>query len=155
MPGRGTAMARTPRMLLPGWALTVVTSSLPITPAWPARPGLQVLVTGGRAWSRTLAAAGSRAGNALAGVAVPGASGVFAACGPTTPDQAGAAARRAMIRPAGRRAVAAGHGRPGAGYFARFGERDEPGTLRAGAGAGAGDGLVPEPGSGGLRAAQA
>jgi DeoR family transcriptional regulator, fructose operon transcriptional repressor len=144
-------------MLPLGWALTVVTSSLPITPALPARPGLQVLVTGGRAWSRTLAAAGRRAGNALAGVragvAVPGASGVFAACGLTTPDQAGAAARRAMIRPAGRRAVAAGHGRPGAGYFARFGERDEPGTLRADADAG--DGLVPELGSGGLRVAQA
>ena len=139
-------------MLPLGWALTVVASSLPITPALPARPGLQVLVTGGRAWSRTLAA-GGRAGNALAGVAVPGASGVFAACGLTTPDQAGAAARRAMIRPAGRRAVAAGHGRPGAGYFARFGERDEPGTLRADADAG--DGLVPEPGSGGLRVAQA
>jgi len=90
-----------------------------------------VLVTGGRAWSRTLAAAGRRAGNALAGVragvAVPGASG---ACGLTTPDQAGAAARRAMIRPAGRRAAAAGRGRPG-------------------------DGLVPELGSGGLRVAQA
>ena len=141
-------------MLPLGWALTVVTISLPITPALPARPGLQVLVTGGRAWSRTLAAAGRRAGNALAGVragvAVPGASG---ACGLTTPDQAGAAARRAMIRPAGRRAVAAGHGRPGAGYFARFGERDEPGMLRADAGAG--DGLVPAPGSGGLRVAQA
>ena len=85
-------------MLQLGWALTVVTSSLPITPALPARPGLQVLVTGGRA-------------------------------------------------------VAAGHGRPGAGYFARFGERDEPGTLRADADAG--DGLVPELGSGGLRVAQA
>jgi DeoR family transcriptional regulator, fructose operon transcriptional repressor len=157
VPGCGAAMARTPRMLPLGWALTVVTSSLPITPALPARPGLQVLVTGGRAWSRTLAAAGRRAGNALAGVragvAVPGASGVFAACGLTTPDQAGAAARRAMIRPAGRRAVAAGHGRPGAGYFARFGERDEPGTLRADADAG--DGLVPELGSGGLWVAQA
>ena len=56
-------------MLPLGWALTVVTSSLPITPALPARPGLQVLVTGGRAWSRTLAAAGRRAGNALAGAA--------------------------------------------------------------------------------------
>ena len=93
-------------------ALTVVTSSLPIAPASPARPGLQVLAAGGRPRSRTLAAAGGRAGNARAGAAVPG-----------------------------------------AGDFARSGERDEPGTLRAGAGDGAG--LVPEPGSGGLRAAQA
>ena len=95
VPGCGAAMARIPRMLSMGWALTVVTSSLQIAPAWPARPGLQVLAAGGRAWSRTLAAAGRRAGNALAGV-------------------------------------------------------------RAGvAGAGAGDGLVPEPGFGGLRVAQA
>jgi hypothetical protein len=65
-------------MLPLGWALTVVTSSPPIAPALPARPGLQVLAAG---------------------------------------------------------------------------ERDEPGTLRADAGAG--DGLVPEPGSGGLRVAQA
>ena len=109
VPGCGTAMARTPRMLPPGWVLTAVTSSLPIAPAWPARPGLQVLAVGGRPRSRTLAAAGGRAGAAV----------------------------------------------PGAGDFARSGERDEPGTLRAGTGAGTGDGLVPELGSGGLPVAQA
>ncbi len=141
VPGCGTAMARIPRMLPLGWALTVVTSFLPIAPALPARPGLQVLAAGGRA-RNALA-------DVRAGVAVPGASGVFAACGLITADQAGAAARRAMIRPARRRAAAAGHGGSGAGYFARSGEPDEPGALRAGAG------LVPEPGSGGLPVAQA
>ena len=114
VPGCGTAMARAPRMLPPGRVLTAVTSSLPIAPACPARPGLQVLAADRRPRSRTLAAAGGRAGNARAGAAVPG-----------------------------------------AGDFARSGERDEPGTLRAGAGAGVGDGLVPEPGSGGLPVAQA
>jgi len=122
----GTTTARIAEMLPLDCELTVVTNSLPIALTLSVRPNLQVLMTGGRVRSRTLAAVGDWAGDALASVRVDvaflGANGISAAYGLTTPDQTEAAAKRAMIRAARRPVVVADHSKLGADYFARFGE---------------------------------
>jgi len=137
--------------------LTVVTNSLPIALTLSVRPNLQVLVTGGRVRSRTLASVGDWAGDALASVRVDvgflGANGISAAYGLTTPDQAEAAAKRAMIRAARRPVVVADHSKLGADYFARFGELNEVDALITDTGAD--DDLVAELETAGLRVVRA
>jgi DeoR family fructose operon transcriptional repressor len=153
----GTTTARIAEMLPPDCELTVVTNSLPIALTLSVRPGLQVLVTGGRVRSRTLAAVGDWAGTALASVRVDvaflGANGVSAAYGLTTPDQAEAAGKRAMIRAARRPVVVADHSKLGADYFAQFGELSEIDMLITDTGADAG--LVGELEAAGLRVVRA
>jgi DeoR family fructose operon transcriptional repressor len=153
----GTTTARIAEMLPPDCELTVVTNSLPIALTLSVRPGLQVLVTGGRVRSRTLAAVGDWAGNALATVRVDvaflGANGISAAYGLTTPDQAEAASKRAMIRAARRPVVVADHSKLGADYFAQFGELSEIDMLITDTGAD--DGLVGELEAAGLRVVRA
>jgi DeoR family fructose operon transcriptional repressor len=153
----GTTTARIAEMLPLDCELTVVTNSLPIALTLSVRPNMQVLITGGRVRSRTLAAVGDWAGSALASVRVDvaflGANGVSAAYGLTTPDQTEAAAKRAMIRAARRPVVVADHSKLGADYFARFGELNQIDTLITDTGADAG--LVAELESAGLRVVQA
>jgi DeoR family transcriptional regulator, fructose operon transcriptional repressor len=153
----GTTTARIAELLPLDCELTVVTNSLPIALTLSVRPNLQVLVTGGRVRSRTLAAVGDWAGDALASVRVDvaflGANGVSATYGVTTPDQAEAAAKRAMIRAARRPIVVADHSKLGADYFARFGELAEIDTLITDTGAD--DDIVAELESGGLRVVRA
>ncbi len=153
----GTTTARIAELLPVDCELTVVTNSLPIALTLSIRPNLQVLVTGGRVRSRTLAGVGDWTGDALASVRVDvaflGANGVSAAYGLTTPDQSEAAAKRAMIRAARRPVVVADHSKLGADYFARFGELNEIDALITDTGAD--DGLVAELEAAGLRVVQA
>ena len=76
----GTTTARIAEMLPLDCELTVVTNSLPIALTLSVRPNLQVLMTGGRVRSRTLAGVGDWTGNALASIRVDvaflGANGV-------------------------------------------------------------------------------
>jgi DeoR family transcriptional regulator, fructose operon transcriptional repressor len=153
----GTTTARIAEMLPLDCELTVVTNSLPIALTLSVRPNLQVLITGGRVRSRTLAGVGDWTGNALATVRVDvaflGANGVSVSHGLTTPDQAEAAAKRAMIRAARRPVVVADHSKLGADYFARFGEVTEIDTLITDTGAD--DDLVADLESAGLRVVRA
>lgn len=153
----GTTTARIADSLPLDRELTIVTNSLPIALTLAVRPNLQVLVTGGRVRPRTLAQVGEWTGGALAGIHVDvaflGANGISAAGGLTTPDQAEAAAKRAMIRAARRAVVVADHSKLGTDYFARFGELSEIDTLITDSGAD--EDLVAELESHGLRVVQA
>ena len=129
----GTTTARIAEMLPLDRELTVVTNSVPIALTLSVRPNLQVLVTGGRVRSRTLAGVGDWAVQALTAVRVDvafiGANGVSVAHGLTTPDQAEAATKRAMIAAARRSVVVADHTKLGEDFFARFGELADIDTL--------------------------
>jgi len=129
----GTTTARIAEEMPLDRELTVVTNSLPIALTLSVRPNLRVLATGGRVRSRTLAGVGDWATSALSSIRVDiafiGANGVSVAHGLTTPDQAEATAKRAMIRAARRAVVVADHSKLGADYFARFGELTDVDTL--------------------------
>ena len=129
----GTTTARIAESLPLDRELTVVTNSIPIALTLSVRSNLQVLVTGGRVRSRTLAGVGDWAISALGSVRVDvaflGANGVSVAHGLTTPDQAEAATKRAMIAAARRAVVVADHTKLGEDYFARFGDIVEVDTL--------------------------
>ena len=93
--------------------LTVVTNSVPdrADPLGATRTS-NVLVTGGRVRCRTLAGVGDWAVSALSGIRVDvaflGTNGISAEHGLTTPDQAEAAVKRAMIACARRTIVVCG-----------------------------------------------
>jgi DeoR family fructose operon transcriptional repressor len=113
--------------LLPGdRGLTVVTNALPIALTLSVRPGLTLLLLGGRVRGRTLAAVDDWALQGLrdvnVDVAFVGTNGISAERGLTTPDPAEAAVKRAMIAAAGRVVVLADHTKVGAETFARFGD---------------------------------
>jgi DeoR family fructose operon transcriptional repressor len=129
----GTTTARIAECLPMDRELTVVTNSVPIALTLSVRPNLQVLVTGGRIRSRTLAGVGDWTTSALSrirvDVAFVGANGISPEYGLTTPDQSEAAAKRAMIQAARRTVVVADHTKLGEDYFARFAELDEVDTI--------------------------
>ena len=104
----GTTTARLAEILPANRDLTVVTNSLPIAIGLSVRPGVTVLVTGGRVRGRTQAAVGDAAlrmlGDTFVDVAFLGTNGITAHHGFTTPDEAEASVKRAMTR-AGQRVV--------------------------------------------------
>ncbi len=120
----GTTTARLAELLPAGLELTVVTNSLPIAMTLSARPNLTVVTLGGRVRGRTLATVDAWALRALADtfvdVAFMGTNGVSVARGLTTPDQAEAAVKSAMIAAAHRSVVLADHSKVGNDCFARF-----------------------------------
>lgn len=125
----GTTTARIAEALPRDRELTVVTNSVPIALTLSVRPNLQLLVTGGRVRSRTLAGVGDWAVEALGRIRVDvaflGANGISAEYGLTTPDQAEAATKRAMIAAARRAVVVSDHTKLGEDYFARFADLEE------------------------------
>jgi DeoR family fructose operon transcriptional repressor len=129
----GTTTARIAESLPLDRELTIVTNSIPIALTLSVRPNLQVLVTGGRIRSRTLAGVGDWATDALSRVRVDvafiGANGISPEFGLTTPDQSEAAAKRAMIQAARRAVVVADHTKLGEDYFARFADLTEVDTI--------------------------
>jgi DeoR family fructose operon transcriptional repressor len=129
----GTTTARIADLMPSDKELTIVTNSVPIALTLSVRPNLQVLVTGGRVRSRTLAGVGDWAVSALAGIRVDvaflGANGISAEHGLTTPDQAEAAVKRAMIACARRTIVVADHTKMGVDFFARFGDLADVDTI--------------------------
>jgi len=104
--------------------LTVITNSIPAAAALAGRPGIDLYLVGGRVRGVTAAAVGDWAGAALAGVvvdvAVMGTNGISAARGLTTPDQAEAQAKRAMVAAARRVVVATDSSKAGDDHLHRF-----------------------------------
>jgi DeoR family transcriptional regulator, fructose operon transcriptional repressor len=129
----GTTTARLAEVLPASRDLTIVTNSLPIALTLSVRPGLTVLMVGGRVRGRTQAAVDDWAARALGetyvDVAFVGANGISVERGLTTPDPAEAAVKRAMLAAARRVVVLADHTKVGATHFARFGDLAEVAML--------------------------
>ncbi|MDN4483655.1 DeoR/GlpR family DNA-binding transcription regulator [Demequina lignilytica] len=111
--------------LLPDDAtFTILTNSIPAAAALAGRPGLTLYVLGGRVRGVTAAAVGDWASAALKGVvvdvAVIGTNGISAARGLTTPDQAEAEVKRAMVTSARRVIVATDSTKAGDDHLHRF-----------------------------------
>lgn len=111
--------------LLPSDAeLTVVTNSIPAAAALAGRPRLNLLLLGGSVRGTTAAAVGDWTTQALSDlvvdVAVLGTNGFSAARGLTTPDQAEANAKAAMVRAARRVIVATDSSKAGDDHLHRF-----------------------------------
>ncbi len=104
--------------------LTVVTNALPVAAILAARANIRLLVVGGRVRGRTLAAVDTWALQSLADVFVDvaflGTNGLSVERGLTTPDQAEAAVKAAMVAAARRTIVLADHSKVGNDCFARF-----------------------------------
>jgi DeoR family fructose operon transcriptional repressor len=122
----GTTIARLAELLPGDRGLTVVTNALPIAMTLAIRPGLTLLLVGGRVRGATMAAVDDWAlralGATLVDVAFVGTNGISVERGLTTPDPAEAAVKRGMLAAARRVVVLADHTKVGSDHFARFGE---------------------------------
>ncbi len=110
---------------LPGRAdLTVVTNGLPIATALVSRPGIEVLLAGGRVRSRTLATVGDTASRFIRSltpdVTFVATNGVTLEDGLTTPDPDEAAVKRSYVEAGGRVVLVADHTKIGERHFVRF-----------------------------------
>lgn len=121
----GTTVARLAELLPTDRELTVVVNSPVLAVLMGTRPNLTVLQLGGRIRGRTLASVDDWALRALADlyvdVAFMGTNGCSVERGLTTPDQAEAAVKHAMIMAARRVVLLADHTKIGNDYLARFG----------------------------------
>lgn len=113
--------------------LTVVTNSIAIASALHGHHGVDLYVFGGRIRTRTGAAVGSWATTALADVSVDvailGTNGFSVRRGMTTPDQAEAVAKRAMVAAGRRCVVLADSSKAELVHFHRFAELDDVALL--------------------------
>jgi DeoR family fructose operon transcriptional repressor len=121
----GSTTARLAEMLPIDRQLTVLTNGLPIALSLATRANITVLFIGGRVRGRTLACVDPWALDALAqsyvDVAFVATNGVSVERGLTTPDQAEAAVKQAMIAAARRVVLLADHTKVSADHLARFG----------------------------------
>jgi DeoR family transcriptional regulator, fructose operon transcriptional repressor len=121
----GTTTARLAQALPTDRELTVVVNSPVLATILGPRTNITVLLLGGRLRGRTLAAVDDWALRPLADlyvdVAFMGTNGCSVERGLTTPDQAEAAVKRAMIAAARRVVVLADHTKIGNDNLARFG----------------------------------
>ncbi len=105
--------------------LNILTNSLPIAAVVARRPDVSLHVLGGRVRSRTQATIGSWGLEPLRDVHVDvafiGTNGISLEAGLTTPDQAEAATKRAMMAAAAQVIVLADASKVGAKHFAKFG----------------------------------
>ena len=105
--------------------LNILTNSLPIAALIARRTDLSLYLLGGRVRSRTQATVGTWGLEPLRDVHIDlafiGTNGLSAEAGLTTPDQAEAATKRAMIAAAARVIVLADSSKIGAAHFAKFG----------------------------------
>ncbi len=112
------------QLLPPDLDLTVVTNSVAAAAMLSTHPGISLYVLGGRVRGITGAAVGDWATHALDGlvvdVAVLGTNGVSAARGLTTPDQAEALVKAAMVGSARRVVVATDSSKAGDDHLHRF-----------------------------------
>ncbi|MDO5629163.1 MAG: DeoR/GlpR family DNA-binding transcription regulator [Mobilicoccus sp.] len=129
----GTTTAALAAVLPHGRDLTVVTDSLTIAAAIARRSDLELHLLGGRVRTRTQATVGSWAvqmlGQVHVDVAFIGTNGISTARGLTTPDEAEAATKRAMIAASARRVVLADHSKVGTNHFHRFGALEDVDTI--------------------------
>jgi DeoR/GlpR family transcriptional regulator of sugar metabolism len=104
--------------------LTVVTPSLPVATLLASRPGVDVVVLGGRVRVRTLGVVDYWAAEVLSrltiDLALIGANGISVERGLTTPDPAVAEVKAAAVRAAVRRVFVGAHHKFGAASFVRF-----------------------------------
>ncbi len=121
----GSTVARLAQLLPADRELTVVINSPVLAVLLGTRSNLNVLLLGGRVRGRTLATVDDWALAPLADiyvdVAFMGTNGCSVERGLTTPDQAEAAVKRAMIRSARRAVLLADHTKIGNDYLSRFG----------------------------------
>jgi DeoR family fructose operon transcriptional repressor len=129
----GTTTARLAEILPADRELTVVTNALPVATTLSMRPNLILHVIGGRLRTRTMAAVDDWALRQLTDIYVDvafiGTNGISVDRGLTTPDQAEAAVKRAMIAASRRAVVLADHTKIGVDHFARFGRLDQVDAL--------------------------
>jgi DeoR family fructose operon transcriptional repressor len=113
-------------LLPPDADLTVLTNSVAAAAVLSTHPGVTLYLLGGRVRGVTGAAVGEWATRALDGVtvdlAVLGTNGISAGRGLTTPDQAEALVKRAMVRAARRVVVATDSTKAGDDHLHRFAE---------------------------------
>lgn len=111
-------------LLPPDADLTVLTNSVAAASVLSTHPGVTLYLLGGRVRGVTGAAVGEWATRALEGVtvdlAVLGTNGISAGRGLTTPDQAEALVKRAMVRAARRAVVATDSSKAGDDHLHRF-----------------------------------
>lgn len=109
--------------------LTVVTNSLSVAATLSTRPAISLLMVGGRIRHTTGAAVGDWAMSALAAVTVDvaflGTNGISARRGLTTPDQAEAATKRAMVSAARTTVVVTDSSKAGDDHLHRFAHLEE------------------------------
>jgi DeoR family fructose operon transcriptional repressor len=129
----GTTTARLAELLPADRELTVVTNALPIAMSLSARPNITVVTLGGRVRGRTLATVDAWALRALADtfvdVAFLGTNGISVERGLTTPDQAEAAVKAAMVAAARRTVVLGDHTKLGNDCLARFATLEQVDTF--------------------------
>lgn len=129
----GTTTSRIAEILPTDRELTVVTNSIAVAAIVAARPTLQLYVIGGRVRGRTQASVGEWATQALAGIHVDvaflGTNGLSVSHGLTTPDQAEAATKRAMVTAARRAVVVTDSSKVGVDHFFRFAELSDLDTV--------------------------
>lgn len=129
----GTTTARLAQVLPNDRELTVVVNSPVLATILGPRPNITVLLLGGRLRGRTLAAVDDWALRPLADlyvdVAFIGTNGCSVERGLTTPDQAEAAVKRAMIAAARRVVLLADHTKVGNDNLARFGAMSDVDVL--------------------------
>lgn len=125
----GTTTARLAELLPTDRELTVVTNSLPIAMSLSVRPNITAVTLGGRLRARTGSTVDTFALTALRGIFVDvaflGTNGLSIERGLTTPDQAEAAVKSAMVRSARRAVVLADSSKVGTDHFVRFASLDE------------------------------
>lgn len=116
-------------LLPPDADLTVLTNSVPAAAVLATHPGVTLYLLGGRVRGTTAASVGEWATEALDGVtvdlAVLGTNGLSVARGLTTPDQAEALVKRAMVRAARRVVVATDSSKAGDDHLHRFATLEE------------------------------
>jgi DeoR family transcriptional regulator, fructose operon transcriptional repressor len=129
----GSTTARLAAILPVDRQLTVLTNALPAALALATRSNMTVLFIGGRVRGRTLACVDPWAIESLAqsyvDVAFLATNGLSVQRGLTTPDQAEAAVKRAMIDAARRTVLLADHTKLSADHLARFGTLSEIDTF--------------------------
>ena len=122
----GTTTARLAEILPVDRQLTILTNALPTALSLATRANFTVLFVGGRVRSRTLACVDPWALEILSqsyvDVAFIATNGMSVRRGLTTPDQAEAAVKKAMVAAARRRVLLADHTKVSTDHLARFAE---------------------------------
>jgi DeoR family transcriptional regulator, fructose operon transcriptional repressor len=122
----GSTTARLAEILPVDRQLTVLTNALPTALALTTRTNVTVLFIGGRVRRRTLACVDPWAiealGQSYVDVAFIATNGISVQRGLTTPDQAEAAVKRAMIDAARRTVLLADHTKLSSDHLSRFGQ---------------------------------
>lgn len=125
----GTTTGRIISLLPDDREITLVTDSVEHAVLAAGRSNVNVMILGGRVRGRTLACVDQWALDALntiyADVAILGANGVSLEKGLTTPDQAEATIKKAMLQSARRKVIVADHTKFNNDHFATFGDVSE------------------------------